>query len=1004
MANVLERLVAKGRRVHNAKDQREVAFGLADLSTHEELHHRIVQKGGIKTLIHLLTESRDVETQRFSALALANTSCADIHRIDIALQENSLMHLTEFIRNDEADLVGRQYCAMALGNLAADPENHPNIAMVGGIEAIVLLLKLGAKEQDLESGRFAAFALSNLVANSKYRNQVVSEGAIDPLVILACSDDFNVQKQALAALRGVCITPEYRAVSVEAGILDPLVLMARTENIEILREVAAALNCLSSAPENKEEVCDRAISTIITMLLKGDQIVERHACCAIANLAEISENHSRFLDENGLPPIIATFASKDLHCKGEAARALANLSANAEIHSHILTDDILNVIVEALKDIEINCQRFAALCLANLATTVTSQIRIVREGAVRSLILLARDNAVQLEARRYSTLALANLSASIANHEVMVEEKVLEALFTLSNSADILSQYYVACTLANLGSNVNMHELVVQEGGIQPLISLAYNKDPDVHLNACAALRGLSATGEIKVKIIQEGGLEPVSRLLLSKDMLLLREATGCLNNLSLSKENKIEMTKSGVVTPLISLMQHEDSQIASFCCACLANLAEISYGQEIIVLEGAIKACIIVMRSRYSDVQRESGRLLANLCACDLKSASDNIIESGGHHLLISYLLSRDAACQRVGAFGIGNLCTHERHRVVIKDSRVLEPLSTLVRSDDVNIEIQKFSMLAIINLSHEVKNHRTFIDDRILQVMISLCNSTDFGIRQYAALVVTNIAKNMDLRNVVTEEGGLEPVLYLARIENSNIRGEVLAAIATLSFVDKNKEDLCFAGGMTVIIEELKKENADPKVSRLACCAIANLSERIGNMHAIVTAGVISLLVEVLNSAKSEIFPEAYRALGNLSTNLDYGEMMMKNKTVLQHLISSLKHGSTDCRRMCAMVLSNLAANSKFHRSMIDAHVLDPIIEEFRISLDPKLESDHETTRFCLLLTANLCTKSEHHTLIIDGTLGEFILSKLDCVEFLKSVPHTSYLFSLSYCFHEA
>ena len=137
MANVLERLVAKGRRVQHVRDQREVAFGLADLSTHAELHHRIVKKGAIKTLIHLLTSSRDVEAQRFSSLAIANTSCDEMHRVEIAQQENSLEVLSNYVKNDEADLAARQYCAMALGNLAADPDNHSCIAAVGGIESMV---------------------------------------------------------------------------------------------------------------------------------------------------------------------------------------------------------------------------------------------------------------------------------------------------------------------------------------------------------------------------------------------------------------------------------------------------------------------------------------------------------------------------------------------------------------------------------------------------------------------------------------------------------------------------------------------------------------------------------------------------------------------------------------------------------------------------------------------------------------------------------------------------
>lgn len=76
MAKVLESLIAKGRRARRPVEQKEVAFGLADLSTHEELLERLVQKGGIKSLLLLLTKSTDTDAQRFSALAIANAASA----------------------------------------------------------------------------------------------------------------------------------------------------------------------------------------------------------------------------------------------------------------------------------------------------------------------------------------------------------------------------------------------------------------------------------------------------------------------------------------------------------------------------------------------------------------------------------------------------------------------------------------------------------------------------------------------------------------------------------------------------------------------------------------------------------------------------------------------------------------------------------------------------------------------------------------------------------------
>ena len=68
-------------------------------------------------------------------------------------------------------------------------------------------------------------------------------------------------------------------------------------------------------------------------------------------------------------------------------------------------------------------------------------------------------------------LALANLSATVANHAVMIEEGVLHALFSLSNSADVMSQYYVGCALANLSCAVGNHAIMVEQGGLQPLIN-----------------------------------------------------------------------------------------------------------------------------------------------------------------------------------------------------------------------------------------------------------------------------------------------------------------------------------------------------------------------------------------------------------------------------------------------------------------------------------------------------------------------------------------------------
>ena len=203
MAKVLEALIAKGRRVRRPREQKEVAFGLCDLSTHEELHERIVKKGGVKSLLNLLTHSQDAEAQRFSALAIANCASAVFNRLPI-VAEGTLQPLIDYIKDENSDLIGRQYCAMAIGNLAAEPENHEEVVKLEGIDALMTLLKT----EDVESGRYSAFALSNLAANANHRQQIVDEGGPAALVALACCEDINAQRQSLAARAAASMTPE----------------------------------------------------------------------------------------------------------------------------------------------------------------------------------------------------------------------------------------------------------------------------------------------------------------------------------------------------------------------------------------------------------------------------------------------------------------------------------------------------------------------------------------------------------------------------------------------------------------------------------------------------------------------------------------------------------------------------------------------------------------------------------------------------------------------------
>lgn len=968
MTNQLESFVARGRHPRNVVDQRETSFGLAELSTNRSLHERLVKKGGIETLAGLLDTCQDVESQQFAALAIANTASTTTLCREIAKLDGVLEVLVTYVGNDGGDPVGKQYCAMALGNILAEPDNHELIVNLGCISSLITMLKYCSDGRQLESGTYAAFAISNISSDYSYHQQIVNEGGIELLVSLACCDDGEAQRYALLSLRGLCGTKDNRCTVLQKGILDPLILLSRSSEKGIVGEVSCILNCLSSEEQNIEEISYRAMSTLIGLLVSGDDEVERQSCSAIANLLELFDTHARFVEECGLPPLVALCSSLDDSCRQEALRALSNLSFNRDLIQALVEE---NALCPLVKGVDKGKCRFATLAIANIATHAQMVLKIVQAGAISPLVTLVStlgSGDTHTEARRFGALALTNITTFEAFQSDTIEAGILDALFALSNSSDAESKQYVAKSFANLSSNFANHDLIADKSGLQCIVSLANEPSPEIHRYAVAALWGLSAASKLKTKIVNEGGLGALHRLLpvSVKDQQLLHDITACLCNLSHEKQNTFEMTRSGVVATLMSCMESDDSTIASYACECLANLSEVRENQHFLASTGVIKSCNGVMRSRHTTIQRGGGRLSANLSGSSDPLASDIIVQDGIHLLLMSFLLSKDATCQRIGSVGIGNLCTNDCHREALMESGVLEPLISLVRSEKSDIESRRFSMLAIANLAASFATHDGILAQGTIAMLISFSNSSDFYLKDYAAFALAELSRNSNMTTCLASEGGLEPVLALLDQKGGDkcVERQLLPAIKTLSFLDRNKVPICASESLGVILSFINDCSSSDDEVQLACCTLANLVEFECNMEVAVNAGCIPMLIGTLQSDSEVIQSECARALGNLASKIEFCNLLLENE-VTQLLFSCHRKMTNESRRMTAMGLSNLSSNINSHPHLAALDVMGWIASECSTALHLKQFSDHETLRFCILVIANLSGSNQSQTL---------------------------------------
>ena len=59
---------------------------------------------------------------------------------------------------------------------------------------------------------------------------------------------------------------------------------------------------------------------------------------------------------------------------------------------------------------------------------------------MQPLIEVVGDPGAPTDSRRYAALAIANLSATIVNHTSLLEDGALQALYSLANARDAMSQ------------------------------------------------------------------------------------------------------------------------------------------------------------------------------------------------------------------------------------------------------------------------------------------------------------------------------------------------------------------------------------------------------------------------------------------------------------------------------------------------------------------------------------------------------------------------------------
>ncbi|CAK9159671.1 unnamed protein product [Ilex paraguariensis] len=214
---------------------------------------KICEEVGLQKILALLT-SGDLDVQIHAVKVVANLAAEDVNQEKI-VEEGGLDSLLMLLRSSQNATILR-VASGAIANLAMNELNQGLIVSKGGAQ---LLANTASKTEDPQTLRMVAGAIANLCGNEKLHVMLREDGGIKALLGMVRSGNIDVISQIARGLanfakcesRGICQGHRSgRSLLMEDGVLTWLIANCNTASASTRRHIELALCHLAQNEDN----------------------------------------------------------------------------------------------------------------------------------------------------------------------------------------------------------------------------------------------------------------------------------------------------------------------------------------------------------------------------------------------------------------------------------------------------------------------------------------------------------------------------------------------------------------------------------------------------------------------------------------------------------------------------------------------------------------------------------------------------------------------------------
>lgn len=276
----------------------------------------------------------------------------------------------------------------------------------------------------------------------------------------------------------------------------------------------------------------------------------------------------------------------------------------------------------------------------------------------------------------------------------------------------------------------------------------------------------------------------------------------------------------------------------------------------------------------------------------------------------------SQEATAQLRGTNAIRRLLSIDREPpvdAVIQSGAVPKLLSLLSRNDSQGLQFE--AAWALTNVaSGTTEQTRAVVDNGAAEVMVQLLRSPDANVREQCVWCLGNIAgEGADCRDLILRQPDAvnNVLLNIAHPASESVLQNATWTLSNL-FRGKPQPDLAVLQPAMAAFPHLL-QNADPQVVADACWALSYLTDGDEScVDAVIQAGVLPLLMPLMERGSAKCVVPALRAVGNVVSGSDRQTQAVLDTGALPRLLSLLNADKRSVRKEASWTLSNVAAGT--------------------------------------------------------------------------------------------